>query len=143
MQDEAGESKSLQPMPQEPMSVQVDLLAASLRADTSDLKAFLEVLAVKLEGALPNQTAVVRQSKLFSREHPVREILVTLDEYQYRISRESQGSLLTMRAKVVRGIVLKTDQLPMERWIEELAEGLARQAGQSEQARHALERFLL
>ncbi|HEX7733256.1 MAG TPA: hypothetical protein VF458_00280 [Ktedonobacteraceae bacterium] len=143
MQDEAGDSMALQPVSQEPMSLQVDLLAASLRADTSDLKAFLEALAVKLEGALPDQTAVVRQNKLFSREHPVREILVTLGEYQYRISREQQGPLITLRAKVVRGIVLKTDQLPMDRWIEELAVGLASQAGQSDQARQALERFLL
>lgn len=123
--------------------LQVDLLAASLRADTTDLKAFMEALAVKLEGALPNQTVVARQNKLFSREHPVREIQVTLGDYQYRISREQHGPLVTLRAKVVRGIVLKTDQLPMEQWIEELATGLAEQAGQSAQARIALERFLL
>lgn len=123
--------------------LQVDMLAASLRADTTDLKAFMEALAAKLEGALPDNTTVVRQSKLFSREHPVREIVITLGEYQYRISREQQGPLNTLRAKVVRGIVLKTDQLAMEQWIGELAEGLALQAGQSAQARLALERFLL
>ena len=133
----------LMPLEPEPMSLQVDMLAASLRSDTTDLKAFMEVLAVKLEGALPDQTVVARQSKLFSREHPVREILITLGDYQYRISREQQGPLFTQRAKVVRGIVLKTDQLPMEQWIEELAEGLAAHAGQSAQARMALERFLL
>ncbi|HLI70579.1 MAG TPA: hypothetical protein VKV19_12545 [Ktedonobacteraceae bacterium] len=123
--------------------LQVDLLAASLRADTTDLKAFMEALAVKLEGAMPDQTVVTRQNKLFSREHPVREILITLGEYQYRISHEQRGPLLTQRAKVVRGIVLKTEQLPMDQWIEELAEGLAQQAAQSFQARSALERFLL
>ena len=123
--------------------LQVDLLAASLRADMTDLKAFLEVLAVKLEEAMPDQTVVARQNKLFSREHPVREIQVTLDDYQYRISREQGGPLLTQRVKVVRGIVLKTEQLPMEQWIGTLAEGLARQAQKSAQARIALERFLL
>lgn len=123
--------------------LQVELLAASLRADTTDLKAFMEALAVKLGGALPEQTVVTRQNKLFSRDHPVREILVTLGEYQYRISREQQGPLITLRAKVVRGIVLKTDQVPMEQWVEELAVGLARQATQSAQARAALEHFLL
>jgi hypothetical protein len=143
MSDELGEALPLPAEPLESSPLQVDLLAASLRADTTDLKTFLEVLAVKLEGALPSQTVVARQSKLFSREHPVREILITLGDYQYRISHERQGSLLTQRAKVVRGIVLKTDQLPMEQWIEELAAGLARQAGQSAQARMALERFLL
>lgn len=123
--------------------LQVELLAASLRADTTDLKAFMEALAVKLGGALPEQTVVTRQNKLFSRDHPVREILVTLGECQYRISREQQGPLITLRAKVVRGIVLKTDQVPMEQWVEELAVGLARQATQSAQAREALEHFLL
>lgn len=123
--------------------LQVELLAASLRADTTDLRAFMEALAVKLEGALPDQTVVTRQNKLFSRDHPVREILVTLGEYQYRISREHQGPLITVRAKVVRGIVLKTDQIPMEQWVEELAVGLAGQAAHSAQARAALEHFLL
>jgi len=124
-------------------SLQVDLLAASLRADTADLKAFLEALAVKLEGAMPDQTVVTRQNKLFSKEHPVREILITLDEYQYRLSREDRGPLFAQRAKVVRGIVLKTDQLSIDQWISELAESLARQAEQSFSARAALERFLL
>ncbi len=123
--------------------LQVDLLAASLRADLTDLKAFMEALAVKLEGALPNHTGVTRQSSLFSREHPVKEIAVTLGDVQYRIGRERQGPLLAQRAKVVRGIVLKTEQIPVEQWIEELASLLAQEADRNAQARVALERFLL
>ena len=123
--------------------LQVDMLAASLRADATDLKAFLEALASKLAGALPMATVVTRQNKLFSKEHPVREIAITLGDYQYRIVHEPQRPLLTLRAKVVRGIVLKTDQLPMDRWIDELAGELAQEAAQSAQAHAALERFLL
>ncbi|HTD19316.1 MAG TPA: hypothetical protein VK667_07270 [Ktedonobacteraceae bacterium] len=123
--------------------LQMEILAASLRADTTDLKAFLEALAVKLEGSLPNQTTVTRHSSIFSREHPVKEINVTLGDYQYRISRERQGPIITQRAKVVRGIVLKTDQIPLEQWIEELAAALAEVAASNSQARMALERFLL
>lgn len=123
--------------------LQMEILAASLRADSTDVKAFLEALASKLSGSLPNQTTVTRHSGLFSREHPVKEILVTLGDYQYRISRERQGPVMTQRAKVVRGIVLKTDQIPMEQWIEELAGALAQIAANNAQARIALERFLL
>jgi hypothetical protein len=123
--------------------LQMEILAASLRADTTDLKAFLEALAVKLEGSLPNQTTVTRHSSIFSREHPVKEINVTLGDYQYRISRERQGPIITQRAKVVRGIVLKTDQIPLEQWIEALAAALAEVAASNSQARMALERFLL
>ena len=123
--------------------LEVEMLAASLRASSTDLKAFMEALAAKLEGSLPNQTTVVRHSSLFSREHPVKEIAVVLGDYQYRISREKQGPLVTLRAKMVRGIVLKTEPLPMMQWIDELAAALAQEATQSAQARAALERFLL
>jgi hypothetical protein len=123
--------------------LQMELLAASLRADSSDTKAFLEALATKLEGSLPDRTLVTRHSSLFSREHPVKEIAVLLGDYQYRIGRERQGPIMAQRAKVVRGIVLKTEQIPMEQWIEELAGELAQVAASSAQARSALERFLL
>jgi hypothetical protein len=123
--------------------LQVEMLAASLRADGTDLRAFLEALAAKLTGALPDQTQVTRHSSLFSREHPVKEIMVVLGDSQYRLARERQGPLMVSRAKVVRGIVLKTEQIPLEQWIGELAEGLAQEAAHSAQSRAALERFLL
>lgn len=135
MSNELGE-----PLP-EPL--QVDMLAASLRADATDLKAFMEALANKLEGALPASTVVTRQNKLFSREHPVKEVVVTLGDYQYRILYEPPKPLLTLRAKAVRGIVLKTEQLRMDQWIDALAGDLAQEATQSAQAHAALERFLL
>jgi hypothetical protein len=124
----------------EPM--RTELFAASLRADEADLKTFLEALAVKLEGSLPDYTKVTRQG-IFSREHPVKEVTVLLGEYQYRIGREKQGPLLAVRSHVVRGIVLKNEQITIEQWIEELSEKLAKLAGRSAQTRAALERFLL
>ena len=135
----------MEKLPGEPLQepLQMELLAASLRADSTDNKAFLEALATKLAGSLPNQTTVIRQSSIFSREHPVKEITVTMGDYQYRIGREKQGPIVTQRAKVVRGIVLKTEQIPMDQWIDELADALAHEAADSAQARIALERFLL
>jgi len=135
----------MEKLPGEPLQepLQMELLAASLRADSTDNKAFLEALATKLAGSLPNQTTVIRQSSIFSREHPVKEITVTMGDYQYRIGREKQGPILTQRAKVVRGIVLKTEQIQMDQWIDELADALAHEAANSAQARIALERFLL
>jgi hypothetical protein len=123
--------------------LRVEMFAASLRADNTDVKAFLEALAVKLEGALPGLTAVTRQGGMFAREHPVKEISVSLGEYQYRIGRDRQGPLVAQRAKIVRGIVLKTEQIAVDQWIDDLSEALVQVAGQSTQARTALERFLL
>ena len=114
----------------EPM--RTELFAASLRADKTDLKTFLDALAVKLEGSLPDYTRVTRQGSFFSRERSVKEIVVSLDEYQYRIGREKQGFLISVR-----------EQTTVDQWIDELSEALAQLASQSAHSRAALERFLL
>src|SRR5579862_6417099 len=113
------------------LPMQVEMFAASMRASYMDVGTFLEALAVKFEGALPTHTKVSRQNSLFSREHPVRELVVMLGDYHYRIGRERQGPLIAQRAHVVRGIALGTEELPVERWIEEVAEALAQLAAQS------------
>ena len=122
---------------------QVEMLAASLRANSSDLGAFMEALAAKLKGALPEQTTIMRHDTLFSREHPVKEIIVAFGEQHYILHREKQRQLLAQRSTKVRGIVLKTEQLSVKQWIDEIAMNLAQEAAQSTQTRSALEQFLL
>ncbi len=124
-------------------SMQVELYAASLRADYGDAGAFLEALAAKFEGALPAHTKVTRHASLFSRERPVKEIAVTLGDFQYRIGRERQGPLLAQRSHFVRGIVLSSEQIAVEQWIEEVATALAQLAAHNQQAHMALSRFLI
>ena len=123
--------------------MQTELFAASLRADKNDLKTFLDALAIKLEGSLPDHTKVTRDGNFFSRERSVKEIVVSLGEYRYRIGREKQGLLIAVREHMVRGIVLKTEQITMDQWIDELSEALAKIASHSAHSRAALERFLL
>ncbi len=123
--------------------MRTELFAASLRADKNDLITFLDALAIKLEGSLPDHTKITRQGSIFSRERPVKEIVVSLGEYQYRISREKRGFLVAAREHTVRGIVLQTEQTTVDRWIDELSEALALLASQSAQSRAALERFLI
>ena len=43
---------------------------------------------------------------------PVKEIAVTLGEFQYRIGRERQGPLMAQRSHFVRGIVRKIVKIP-------------------------------
>jgi hypothetical protein len=118
-----------------------ELLAASLRADAGDLKSFVEALAVKLEGALPAQTRVERKGGLFSKEKRVSRVSVDLGDAQYQLDADS-GRVQPRRAKVVRGIVLKTEEVPLNQWIDDLSRRLTEEAQRSEQARLALERLL-
>jgi hypothetical protein len=119
-----------------------ELLAASLRADTRDLSVFLEALASKLEGALPQRTRVSRRSLgLFSRRKRVGRIEVELGEERYVLIHDG-GALEARRATVVRGVVLKSEPLGLDEWVESLARAIAVEARMSEDGRLALERLL-
>lgn len=117
-----------------------DLLAASLHADAHDIHQFIEVLAVKLEGALPGRVEVDRAARLLGGK--VRAIKVHLGDREYALARDHQSLSATQRT-VVHGVALKSDQLDLSAWIDALAAALVLEANQSEQARLALERTLL
>lgn len=119
-----------------------EVLASSLRADLRDSKAFLGALAEKLGGALPGQVAIERKGGLFAKEKPIHRISVELGEHRYMIEHSQHGALRCGRTKVVRGIALKTEELPVETWIEDLSQELARYADRNAQAREALARLL-
>jgi hypothetical protein len=119
-----------------------ELLAASLRASSGDLETFVEVLADKLEHALPGRVKIERRSAgLFSKQRRVERIEVELGDERYVLGAHG-AELDARRAKAVRGVVLKTERLSLEAWIDELARDLTCEAEGSEQSRLALERLL-
>src|SRR5881227_3126115 len=98
-----------------------EILAASLRADDGDFATFVEVLAVKLEGALPRRTKVVRKRKgMLTLDKQVHRIEVDVGDEKYSVAYDCH-SLDTRVAKVVRGITLKTEEVPLETWTDQLA----------------------
>jgi hypothetical protein len=116
-----------------------DLLAASLRADARDLNAFLEAVATKLAVSFPESTDVNREG--FRGHGRVKSISVNLGEHRYDLERNSTD-VTCIRARAVRGIVLKNEVLELDDWIESLSHDLAEAAEQSERGRLALERLL-
>jgi len=117
-----------------------ELVASSLRADAQDFGAFLEALATKLAGALPEATTIERGGRFRGRR--VERIQVDLGESRYRLEVTKAGRPLGSRSRVVRGIVLKNDELALDQWIEALSGDLTAAAETSERSRVALERLL-
>ena len=116
-----------------------DLDAAGLRADSADLKAYIEVLARKLELSLPAQCLVERRSKrMLSREKVVESISVTLGDFLYELRANGQAS----RAKAVRGVTIQPEPLALDDWVQALANDLSGRADESAEARAALERLV-
>ena len=117
----------------------LDLVAASLRADSDDLRVFVEALAAKLEQILPGRCRVRRAG--FRGKGDVREIGVDLGESRYELS-QGGGAVSARRSSVVRGITVKNEELGLDEWIDSLAATLVAEAGSSERGRIALQRLL-
>ena len=60
----------------------------------------------------------------------VAKVNVRLGDNEYELVHD-QGRVVTRRRNVVRGVALKTEQLPMETWIDELSSKLVDEAGQA------------
>lgn len=119
-----------------------DLTAASVRADASDARALAEALASKLGAALPDHTTVRRRAtRLLSREKRVESVAIQLGEDTFSLALEGAGTI-THRARTVRGVVIKREELPLDRWLHALDQALAEEAQRSHTARVALEQLL-
>ena len=122
--------------------VDMDLLAASLRADSSDLNAFVEGLAAKLEQAVPGRVRVDRRRSGMFGPKAVRSVAVDLGDRRLEL-RSDGGRVETRCARLSGGIVLKNDVLDTDQWLAALGDALAAEARRSETTRKALERLLI
>jgi hypothetical protein len=117
-------------------------VAATLsRQYAADQRTFLELLAQMLEGALPGEAEIGRRGGLFSKK-TVQRVTVTLGEHRYTLEDLGRGPLHATRARVVRGISLKTDEIPIQNWLDELGAALDERARTSAAARDALARLV-
>jgi hypothetical protein len=122
-------------------ALDIDLLAASLRADTSDLRAFVEALAVKLENAVPGAVSVQRRREGMFGPKLVQRI--SLDAGDQRLELRAQGAGIATRcSRLSGGIVIKSDELGTDAWLEALGQALSVEAQRSQITRQALQRLL-
>jgi hypothetical protein len=119
----------------------LDLLAASFRADAADVDAFVESLAVKLEQAMPGQVRVSRSRGGFRGPKRVRKIVLDAADGRLEL-RVSGGSIETSTSRQSGGVVLKTERVSVDEWISALSEAIAAEAKRSATTRQALERLL-
>ena len=120
---------------------ELDMLAASLRADTTNVHTFMEVIATKLEDAVPAAVSVVRVRQGFRGPKQVKEIAVEADGQRLELRRNGTA-IDAMRSKLSGGIVLKRERIDIDDWLGGLIQVLGNEARRSLQTRQALERLL-
>jgi hypothetical protein len=106
-----------------------DLLAASIRADSADVRTYLDVVGAKLADALPGSVRVEHDGGLFARDHRVRKVTLRLEGRVFRL--EWTGN--DLQAGIDAALV------PLDRWSESLAQLLSDHARSESQARSAMD----
>ena len=122
-------------------STDFDLVAASLRADSSDLEVFVEALAQKLILSFPGHVKVERKKSLLPGAKPVRRITAELGSERFELETEN-GKVACRRRELVRGIALRSEDLELGPWIDALSRALVAEAESSERGRIALQQLL-
>ena len=118
---------------------QFDLDGAILRRSETELRAFMEALAVRLEGAMPGRVDVERKRDgLFSQTRHVARVVVRGDRAVYELARGRAG-LEATKAKLVRGVSISSSTLAARDWLAEVRaelQALAEEAGSATDALH-------
>jgi hypothetical protein len=109
------------------VAIAAEQIAAGMALDMSNIDTFLGQLAHALQQAVPQQVRVDG-----SGAH-VRGIEVNLEPDAFVLRRDGQH-VVSQYKKLVRGIALKTKELPLQEWVHMLAQSLARQANVNAQA---------
>lgn len=119
-----------------------DLHAAWIRRAETDLHAFLEALATRLEQALPGRVQVDRKRDgLFKANKHVAGVVVQTDGGRYVLDARTPR-LETSRQHEVRGVVVKNEILPLDLWLQSLENDLRALSGTMENTRGVLHDFL-
>ncbi|MBV9335272.1 MAG: hypothetical protein JO243_05195 [Solirubrobacterales bacterium] len=124
-------------------SIDLDLLAASLRIDSADSGTFVESLAVKLADILPGRVAVKHARRGMLGPKYVRLLSVQVADQRLELMRSDRDVVQARRGRLSGGIVLKTEPLEVDEWLGALGSALAGEAKRNETTRQALERLMI
>ena len=125
------------------MDSSFDESAAWIRRSQSDMKAFLEALAERLEQGMPGFVEIDRKKDgLFSHHQHLVHLSVHAGEFDYHLNFDG-AHVETLRARVVRGVVLKREILPLGAWLQSLLQDTAAISAEMQAASQTLHAFLL
>ena len=124
----------------------LDLLMAALRADSSDIAIYARVLTESLGDALPPGCVAVERDRSMSdrmkgRPGTVTKVTVRLGEQVLTLGVQ-RGAPAAEICREVRGVVLSRQPVPLGEWVTELARALMQHAEQNAATASALRRLV-
>jgi hypothetical protein len=123
-------------------SFDLEMAAASLRADGSDVGILVKVLADQLGDALGSRLEVQRAGGRFRKSDQVRSIRITMEGDQF--DAEVDGP--TLRCTIGHssgGIRIRSEKVDVDEWLTRLLTVLKAEAANSQAVRQALESMVI
>ena len=120
----------------------LELAAASLRADGTDVGILVKVLADQLADALGSRLEVKRAGGRFRKSDEIRSIRITMDDDQF--DAEVDGT--TLRCTIGHssgGIRIRSEKVGVDEWLARLLAALKAEAAHSQAVRQALESMVI
>lgn len=134
------------PAEQESDTSVVDLVAAAIRSDTSDLDVYHRVLSATVSEMLPAGMVEVdrersMKDRMAGREGRATSIRIRLGDRTLELVAQ-HGRLVATSAREVRGVVISRQEVSVAEWTQQLAQYLAQLAAENADARLALSKLL-
>lgn len=122
----------------------LSLSAAMAQSYARDQYGFVSMIALMLEESLPAHVVVVRKPvRLFASEKKVVQVTITFGGDVFDIQDLGHGqSLYASESKIVRGIVLKSAEVGIDRWLRDLADAIEEHARDNQYASEAIQSVL-
>jgi hypothetical protein len=123
-------------------SMDLELAAASLRANGSDVRILVKVLADQLAEALGSRLEVKRSGGRFRKSDEIRSIRINLADDQFDAEVEDDLLRCTI-GHSSGGIRIRSRKVDMDSWLAQLLAALKAEAAHSQSVRQALEGMVI
>ena len=120
----------------------LDMAAAALRANSTDVPMMLKLLVGQLGDVLGSRLVVERAGGRLHKSEEIKSVQVSMGDDDLRADIEG-GTVRCTVGHSSGGIRIRSTQVPMDEWLQRLLRGLQAEAAHSEKARLALERIVI
>jgi hypothetical protein len=123
-------------------SFDLDLAAATIRSNSSDVHALLRALVGQLQDTLGDSVTVTRAGGLLHKSDEIKSVEVAVGSETLRA--EVAGSRVTCSvAHSSGGIRIRSEAVDLDEWLRRLLSALQAEASHSDAARQALEQVVI
>jgi hypothetical protein len=123
-------------------SMDLELAAASLRADGTDVTILVKVLAEQLADALGSRLQVTRSGGRFRKPERIEALRISMDDDQFDAVVDGTSLRCTI-GHSSGGIRIRSEKVDMDTWLGRLLAALKAEAAHSQAVRQALESIVI